>query len=134
MTRRLEGYGGPGEAAPADGPDADSPANALAGCEAAGYLGDTDFDRRDAETARTFARAAADVGLRRIGYHGGLGDDADDLSAHLRSRREVAGLLGSDGVPVTTLRAGILVGRGGISWETTRLLAALGERARAARA
>lgn len=53
---------------------------------------------------------------------GGLGDDADDLSEHLRSRREVESLLGEAGVPVTTLRAGIIVGHGGISWEMTRQL------------
>jgi uncharacterized protein YbjT (DUF2867 family) len=40
----------------------------------------------------------------------------------LRSRREVEGLLGRAGVPVTTLRAGIVVGAGGISWEITRQL------------
>lgn len=85
-------------------------------------LGDADFERRDAEAARTFARAAADVGIRRIIYLGGLRDDADDLSAHLRSRREVEKLLGSGDVPVTTLRAGIIVGHGGISWEMTRQL------------
>ena len=53
---------------------------------------------------------------------GGLGDDDDELSAHLRSRREVEGLLGADGVPVTVLRAAIVVGHGGISWELTRQL------------
>ena len=41
---------------------------------------------------------------------------------HLRSRREVEGLLGHDGVPVTVLRAAIVVGHGGISWEITRQL------------
>jgi uncharacterized protein YbjT (DUF2867 family) len=51
-----------------------------------------------------------------------LGDDADDLSAHLRSRREVENLLGTGGVPVTVIRAGIIVGHGGISWELTRQL------------
>ena len=78
--------------------------------------------RRDADAAREFARAAADAGLGRIIYLGGLGDDGDDLSEHLRSRREVEHLLGSAGVPVTTLRAGIIIGHGGISWEITRQL------------
>jgi uncharacterized protein YbjT (DUF2867 family) len=55
-------------------------------------------------------------------YLGGLGGDDDILSAHLRSRRQVEKLLGSGGVPVTTLRAGIIVGYGGISWEITRQL------------
>ena len=36
--------------------------------------------------------------------------------------REVEGLLGGGGVPVTALRAGIVIGRGGISWELTRQL------------
>ena len=53
---------------------------------------------------------------------GGLGDDADDLSAHLRSRRKVESLLGAGGVPVTVIRAGIIIGHGGISWELTRQL------------
>ena len=55
-------------------------------------------------------------------YLGGLGRDEDELSPHLRSRREVERLLGHAGVPVTTLRAGIIVGHGGISWEMTRQL------------
>ena len=106
--------------------DADSVAAALRGCAAAYYLvhslGHTDFENRDAEAARIFAAAAADAGLERIVYLGGLGDDQDKLSAHLRSRREVERLLGVAGVPVTTLRAGIVIGHGGISWEMTRQL------------
>jgi len=46
------------------------------------------------------------------------------LSEHLRSRHEVEGLLASAGVPVTVLRAGIVIGDGGISWEITRQLVA----------
>ena len=106
--------------------DAASLDEALAGADAAYYLvhslDDADFMRKDAEAARTFAEAAGRAGLRRIVYLGGLGDDADALSAHLRSRREVEKLLAGGGVPVTTLRAGIIVGHGGISWEMTRQL------------
>ena len=61
-------------------------------------------------------------GSTRIVYLGGLGNDTDELSPHLRSRREVEGLLGAAGVPVTVLRAGIIIGHGGISWEITRQL------------
>ena len=126
MTRRPEAYRGVGEAVGGDVHNVESLSAALAGCDAAYYLvhslDNADFEQRDAEAARTFARAAAEAGLRRIVYLGGLGDDADDLSAHLRSRREVEELLGSGGVPVTTLRAGIIVGHGGISWEMTRQL------------
>ena len=84
-------------------------------------LDDADFERKDAEAARAFAKAAADQGVRQIIYMGGLGDDGE-LSAHLRSRRQVEGLLGETGVPVTVLRAAIVVGAGGISWEITRQL------------
>lgn len=126
MTRCPDAYRGSGEVVKGDVHDPHSLRAALTGCDAAYYLvhslADADFARRDAEAARTFARAAAEVGLSRIIYLGGLGDDADDLSAHLRSRREVEGLLGSAGVPVTTLRAGIIVGHGGISWEIARQL------------
>ena len=57
-------------------------------------LDDPDFERKDAEAARTFARAAAEAGVRQIVYLGGLGDEDEDLSPHLRSRREVEELLG----------------------------------------
>ena len=57
-------------------------------------LDDPDFERKDAEAARAFGKAAAGAGVRQIVYLGGLGADDDDLSAHLRSRREVEGLLG----------------------------------------
>ncbi len=126
MTRHPDSYGGRGAAVSGDVRDGDSLEAAMAGCTHAYYLvhslGDTDFRERDADGARTFARAAKAVGLHRIVYLGGLGDDADDLSEHLRSRREVEHLLAGSGVPVTTLRAGIIVGYGGISWEMTRQL------------
>jgi uncharacterized protein YbjT (DUF2867 family) len=126
MTRHPDTYTGAGTAVYGDVHEAESLAAALAGCDAAYYLvhslGDAEFAQRDADAAREFARAAADAGLDRIIYLGGLGDDNDDLSEHLRSRREVEHLLGSAGVPVTTLRAGIIIGHGGISWEITRQL------------
>lgn len=126
MTRRPDTYRGAGTAVGADVHDPSSLDEALAGCDAAYYLvhslDDPNFQRRDAEAARAFAAAAATAGLGRIIYLGGLGDDADDLSAHLRSRRQVERLLGTGGVPVTTLRAGIIVGHGGVSWEMTRQL------------
>jgi uncharacterized protein YbjT (DUF2867 family) len=126
MTRRPDSYRGAGTPVGADVADEDSLLSATAGCDAAYYLvhslGQRDFETRDAAAARAFARAAAANGLRRIVYLGGLGDDDDQLSMHLRSRREVESLLGSTDVPVTTLRAGIIVGAGGISWELTRQL------------
>jgi len=126
MTRHPDDYDGPGEPVHGDVHDASTLPDALAGCSAAYYLvhslGSADFERLDAEAAEAFGEAAAEAGLEQIVYLGGLGDDSDELSAHLRSRREVEGLLGAAGVPVTVLRAGIVIGAGGISWEMTRQL------------
>jgi uncharacterized protein YbjT (DUF2867 family) len=128
MTRRPERYAGAGTPVPGDVADESSLRTALDGCEAAYYLvhslDSPDFQEKDAQAARSFARAAADAGVRRIVYLGGLGNDSDDLSAHLRSRRQVEQLLADGGVPVTVLRAGIVVGHGGVSWEMTRQLVA----------
>ncbi|HEY6931958.1 MAG TPA: NAD(P)H-binding protein [Marmoricola sp.] len=126
MTRRPSAYDGPGTPVGGDVHDPASLPPALEGCSAAYYLVhslDTpDFEVLDARAARSFGLAAADAGVRQIIYLGGLGRDGDELSRHLRSRREVEGLLASGGVPVTVLRAGIVIGHGGISWEITRQL------------
>lgn len=126
MTRRPEDYTGPGDPVFGDVDDAASLREALAGVEVAIYLVHSldkpDFEERDAAAARLFGTVAAEQGVRQIVYMGGLGADGADLSAHLRSRREVEHLLGKAGVPVTVLRAAIVVGDGGISWELTRQL------------
>lgn len=128
MTRGPEQYDGPGRAVHGDVDHPETLAAALDGVRAAFYLvhslGTADFESRDAAAATALGRAAGEAGVEQIVYLGGLGDDGDDLSPHLRSRREVEGLLGIGGVPVTVLRAGIVVGHGGISWEITRQLVA----------
>ncbi len=126
MTRHPDDYRGPGEAVYGDVADADSLRAALQGTDAAYYLvhslASDDFEQRDAEAATAFGHAAADAGLDQIVYLGGLGDVDDSLSAHLQSRRDVEQLLGMGGVPVTVLRAAVVIGHGGISWEITRQL------------
>jgi len=128
MTRHPETYSGAGEPVHGDVGDRASVDAALRGVDVAYYLvhslGDDDFQRLDAEAAALFSAAAAAAGLERIIYLGGLGRGGSDLSAHLRSRREVEQLLGAAGVPVTVLRAAVVVGHGGISWEITRQLVA----------
>jgi uncharacterized protein YbjT (DUF2867 family) len=128
MTRDPSSYSGAGEPVAGDVGDPDSLAGALDGVDAAYYLvhslDDKDFERKDAEAARNFAAAAATAELERIIYLGGLGREEHDLSAHLRSRREVERLLADGPVPVTVLRAAIVIGHGGISWEITRQLVA----------
>ncbi|HET8958802.1 NAD(P)H-binding protein [Nocardioides sp.] len=126
MTRRPEQYDGPGEPVAGDVFDRASLTEPLSGVDVAVYLvhslDDPDFEQKDADAARNFAKAAVACGVRQIVYLGGLGSEEDTLSPHLRSRREVEQLLGETGVPVTVLRAAIVVGAGGISWELTRQL------------
>jgi uncharacterized protein YbjT (DUF2867 family) len=128
MTRRPAEYTGAGEPVGADVHDPDSLRPALQDVGTAYYLvhslASPDFERLDAQAAQAFATAAARAGVRRIIYLGGLGSDDGELSPHLRSRRTVESLLGSTGVPVTALRAAVVIGHGGISWEITRQLVA----------
>jgi uncharacterized protein YbjT (DUF2867 family) len=103
-------------------------APALAGIDAAFYLihslgAGEEFARRDREAAAAFGAAARAAGVTRIVYLGGLGDPATALSGHLRSRQETGAALGEAGVPVTELRAGVIVGSGSLSFEMIRYLA-----------
>lgn len=80
------------------------------------------FRDLDLITADNFARAAKKAGLRQIVYVGGLAPEAGPLSPHLESRLEVERALGAHGVPVTALRAGLLVGSKGSSFVMLRRL------------
>jgi len=75
------------------------------------------FEDLDAISADNFARAARARGVRQIVYLGGLVPEEGSLSRHLESRREVERVLAAHGVPLTTLRAGLVVGSGGSSFE-----------------
>lgn len=100
---------------------------ALAGCEAAYYLvhsmgdRDRDFHDLDREAARNFRDAATKARLGRIVYLGGLGR-GDDLSRHLASRQEVGQVLASGPIPVTEVRAAVIIGSASISFEMMRYL------------
>ena len=97
-------------------------ADALEGADVVYYLvhslGARDFERQDREAARNVSREAARAGAVQIVYLGGLGGEEHDASAHLRSRRETGQRLASDGVPVTTLRAAMVIGKGSAAFET----------------
>lgn len=106
----------------------DEPATvaALSGADAAYYLvhsmaAGTSFRDLDQRLARSFGRAAAVAGVRRIVYVGALGNAPS--SPHLASRHEVGSALGDAGVPVVELRAAVVFGAGGISFEMLRYLA-----------
>ncbi|MEQ8819369.1 MAG: SDR family oxidoreductase [Sumerlaeia bacterium] len=79
------------------------------------------FEIRDIQGGRNFALACEDCGVQRIVYLGGLGSDhAVDLSPHLRSRHEVGDALRAFSVPVTELRAAIIIGSGSASFTIIR--------------
>ena len=81
-------------------------------------LGHADFAARDRRAASIVARAAEAQHVRQIVYLGGLGDESDDLSEHLQSRRDTERHLASGSVPVTTIRAGMVVGPGSAAFDT----------------
>jgi uncharacterized protein YbjT (DUF2867 family) len=116
------------EAAAADVSDGESLRRAADGTWAAYYLVHSmtahgrDFAEADRRGARNMAAAAEAAGLSRIVYLGGLGEDHPDLSAHLRSRAEVDQVLRAGTVPVTTLRAAMIIGSGSASFEILRYL------------
>ena len=80
-------------------------------------LGREEFVQADRQAASNFQRVAEEKGVDRIIYLGGLGDIRGPLSHHLRSRIEVARELGRGSVPVTILRAAIIIGSGSASYE-----------------
>ena len=100
---------------------------ALKGVDVAFYLVHSmatgpDFARRDRAAAANFRDAAASAGVQRIIYLGGL-QPLDGASEHLRSRAETGDVLRAGPVPVTELRAGIVVGAGSAGFEVIRDLA-----------
>jgi len=101
---------------------------ALEGIDTAYYLvhsmsgGRAGFQRRDREAAENFVAAAEKAGVRRVIYLGGLGETGDDLSEHLRSRLAVADILKKGRFSTTFLRAAIIIGAGGASFEMVRSL------------
>jgi uncharacterized protein YbjT (DUF2867 family) len=80
------------------------------------------FEERDRLGAQNFVDAAGEQGVARIVYLGGLGDKNDALSRHLLSRMEVGRVLASGQPALTTLRAALIIGAGGSSFEMLRYL------------
>ncbi|WP_039870677.1 NAD(P)H-binding protein [Halobacillus sp. BAB-2008] len=75
------------------------------------------FEDMDVILADNFAQAAKKQGVQQIIYLSGIvPDDGRPLSPHLRSRLEVEEILGAYGTPVTTIRAGLIVGPSGSSF------------------
>lgn len=115
------------EVVPGDVLDRPSLDAALSGVEAAYYLvhsmgSSGSFEEKDREAAINFGQAAKAAGVERLIYLGGLGNDEQELSPHLRSRQEVGRILSQSGVPVLEFRASIVIGSGSLSFEMIRAL------------
>ena len=81
-----------------------------------------DFHQRDIDAARGFASAFRDGGRPAHHLPGRLRRSREDLSSHLQSRHETGDALREAGVPVTELRAAVIVGSGSVSFEMIRYL------------
>jgi len=115
------------EVVKADCLDRSSLVPAMAGVQTAYYLvhsmgSSGKFEQERREAAQNFADVARDCGVRRIVYLGGLGSEGQALSAHLRSRHEVADILRSSQIPTIEFRASIVIGSGSLSFEMIRAL------------
>lgn len=102
--------------------DAVSLATALVGIDTAYYLVHSmnetgSFEDQDRIAATNFASAARQVNVKRIIYLGGLVDDDENLSPHLRSRHEVGKLLSQSGCQLLEFLASIVIGSGSLSFE-----------------
>lgn len=123
----LAGRVAPGtEVVQGDVLDRDSLSRAMVGVATAYYLvhsmsDDGDWEEMERRSARVFGEVAAEAGVQRIIYLGGLGS-GPDLSAHLKTRQDVGRILGEAGVPVLELRASIIIGSGSLSFEMIRSL------------
>jgi len=101
---------------------------AFSGIETAYYLvhamsgGRTGFEKRDRQAAENFVFFAEKHAVTRVIYLGGLGEEGDQLSEHLASRLEVAKILQGGAFQTTYLRAAVIIGAGGASFEMIRSL------------
>lgn len=111
-----------------DALDPKSLGDALDGIHTAFYLihslllGPREFELADIKAAVNFRKVAEEKQIKRIIYLGGLGDTASSLSPHLMSRIRVAEELTNGPVPVTVLRAAVIIGSGSASFEIIKSL------------
>lgn len=77
------------------------------------------FDELERKSAQNFIHYIQKTSVKQIIYLSGIVNEIS-LSKHLFSRKQVEEILISSKVPVTTLRAGIIVGSGSSSFEIIR--------------
>ena len=81
-----------------------------------------EFASREKTQANNFLKAATIAGVKRIIYLGGLVNESLDLSPHMKSRKDVGEILSSGSIPVTQLRASLIIGAEGGSYAMLRYL------------
>lgn len=82
-----------------------------------------EFEEMDRRIAANVRDAASEAGVSRVIYLGGLGEESDELSGHLRSRREVEYVLAEGDYELTSLRAAVIIGAGSASFQLVEQLA-----------
>ncbi len=80
------------------------------------------FEEMDRVAARNVVSLSDELGIERIVYLSGLGKEDDNLSRHLRSRKEVDNILRTGKTPVTSFQAAMIIGPGSASFEIMRFL------------
>lgn len=81
--------------------------------------GISDFEKLEAEAAENFLNMISRTSAKQIIYLSGITNE-NKLSRHLSSRKNVESILKLGTVPVTTIKAGIIVGSGSASFEIIR--------------
>lgn len=102
--------------------------DAMEGVDAVYYLVHSmrsggEFEEMDRRIAANVRDAASEAGVSRVIYLGGLGEESDELSGHLRSRREVEYVLAEGDYELTSLRAAVIIGAGSASFQLVEQLA-----------
>ncbi len=122
ISRSGSSVAGADDVVAADASDGRAMRDALEGAEVVYHLvhslGQPDFEASDRAAAHAVADAAAATGAQQIVFLGGLGEQDANLSPHLRSRAETASILAAGVVPVTILRAAMIVGKDSAAFET----------------
>ena len=128
LTNRFNGFEKQLENLETDLTDESELSSQLSGCDVLIYLvhsmhtSGNKYDLVDDQLAINTARAAKDAGVKRIIYLSGLGNPNEKLSKHLLSRHSVEDKLRTTGLPVTVLKAAMIIGSGSASFEILRYL------------
>jgi len=81
-----------------------------------------DYAQKEADVAQIVGQIIKDCNIRRVVFMGGLGDDHDNLSKHLKSRHHTGEILRQYVNSLIELRASMIIGKGSIAYEIMKRL------------